>query len=208
MDLVAYRWSDYDRPFRANLHTGDGRYHRPGSEPIQYWSLHPLGPWAEYIRANFLEAPETLDEVHQRIWAARFSFEESELLRVTYDWARSSHQVAPEDLVAEDFSGCQMFADWARGEFAALLVPSAALPGTQNLVVFGPRAASPYQLDPVDLTLDVPTSVVADNAQPHPHLGRFVRFRDEVHPELAAWLDGRAYVPPAQIGVPPAWPRF
>lgn len=94
------------------------------------------------------------------------------------------------------------------GDGLVLVVPSAALPGTQNLVVFGSRAASPYQVPPVDRSVDVPTSMVADNAQPHPDLSRFVRFRDDVHQELAAWLAGHVYLAEPQIGVLPARPRF
>ena len=55
-----------------------------------------------------------VEEVHQRLWAARFAFDETDLLEVTYDWARDSTQVTPDDLVADDFTGCQMFAEWAR----------------------------------------------------------------------------------------------
>jgi RES domain len=208
IEVVAFRWSDYDRPFRAHPHSGEGRYQRAGSEPTQYWSLHPLGPWAEFLRANFIGPPGDLEGIHQRIWAARFSFEVGELLEVTYDWARPSGQVTPEDLVSDDFYGCQIFADWARERYVALQVPSAALPGTRNLVVFGPRAASPFQSEAIDRMVDVPTSVVADNARPHLDLSQFVRFRDQAHPELAAWLAGRQYIAAPQIGVPPARPRF
>ena len=77
--------------------------------------------------------------MHQRIWGARLSFDEGEVLDVTYDWACDWDQVAPEDLVSDDLYPCQLFADWARERYVALQVPSAALPGTQNLVVFGSR---------------------------------------------------------------------
>ena len=208
VELVVFRWADYDRPFRAHPHSTGGRYQRPGSEPIQYWALHPLGPWAEFLRANYVDAPAQLAHVHQRLWAARFKFEPSEILELTYDWARDSTQITAEDLVSDTYMGCQNFAEWARDRYKALRVPSAALPGTQNLVVFGTRYAAPYQLEPVDRDLDVPVSVLAEKARPPLNLASYVRFRGQSHAELDAWIQGEPFVAPAPLGVPPATPSF
>lgn len=208
VELVAFRWADYDRPLRAHPHTGDARYTRTGSDPTQYWALHPLGPWAELLRATFVGPPVALDTIQQRLWAARFTFHDDEIIEVTYDWAQTSPVVMPEDLVSDDYTGSQLFADWARGQCTAMIVPSAALPGTRNLVVFGARAASPYQLPAVDPDLDVPASVLAEHARPPAQLPLYVRFRGQAHPEFQAWTMGNSYVAPAPLGVPPAAPVF
>jgi hypothetical protein len=208
LEVVAFRWADYDRPFRAHIHTNGGRYQRAGSAPTQYWALHPLGPWAEFLRWNFIGPPPHLDGVRQRVWAARFTFDNGELLELTYDWARTSSRIAPDDLVSDNHTGCQAFAEWARSHYTAMVVPSAALPGTQNLVVFGTRTASPYQLPPVDRTIDVPASVVAEKARPPSDLAAYVRFLGQPHAEFTEWLAGRPYVAPAPLGVPSATPTF
>jgi hypothetical protein len=208
VELVAFRWADYDRPLRAHPHTGDARYTRSGSEPTQYWSLHPLGPWAEFLRATYVGPPVSLATIRQRVWAARFSFDADEIVEVTYEWAKGSGHVSPEDLVSDEYTGCQLFADWAREHHAALIVPSAALPGTRNLIVFGARAASPYQLPPVDPQLDVPSSVLAEHARPPAQLPSYVRFRGQPHPEFEAWIAGDPYIAPAPLGVPPATSVF
>lgn len=142
----------------------------------------------------------------KQLWAARFTFDPRAVLLVTYDWAKASGEIDPHDLVADDYAACHHFADQVRTTHAAIVVPSAALPGTQNLVVFGSRAASPYQLPAIDPDLDVPTSVVAEHGRPPDDLAGYVCFRGQPHPEFEAWRAGFPYLAPPAIGVPPARP--
>lgn len=103
--------------------------------PSVEWSLHPLTPWAEH----------DLDPT-------RVGFEQAH-----------EYQLDPDDLVADDDTACQRLGGRLLAEQAAvaLEVPSAALPGTRNLVIFGARAASPYAVDAVG-DVDVPTTVTAE----------------------------------------------
>ena len=68
-------------------------------------------------------------------------------------------------------------------------MPSAALPGTRNVVLFGPRVAAPYLTHPVS-TLDVPASITADGARPPTSLRSIVRFAGDRHAALDAWRNG------------------
>jgi hypothetical protein len=65
-------------------------------------------------------------------------------------------------------------------------VPSAALPGTNNVVLFGERAAAPYGVDPVS-PVDVPAAITADRARPPLGLLGRVRRRGAPCAALEAW---------------------
>jgi hypothetical protein len=56
-----------------------------------------------------------------------------------------------------------------------LKTPSAALPGTWNLVVFGQRVLAPYTPEPLDRLLDVPGAPAAVDARALRELARIVR---------------------------------
>ena len=75
---------------------------------------------------------------------------------------------------------------------AGLIVPSAALPGTQNIVLFGARVASGYLARPLS-ALDVPASITAEAGRPPESLPEIVRYRGEPHPELVAHELGRPF---------------
>jgi hypothetical protein len=193
--LVAYRWADYDTPLWANANRGSGRWHRAGSEPTQYWSLHPLGPWAEYLRFHGIRDGADLTGIASRTWAAQFAFEDHEIASVTFATAES-WAVDAGDLVSDDYLACQALAEVLRTRYSAVVVPSAALPGTENLVVFGPRAIAPYGTAPVDPGLDVPAAPSADGGRPPVALAGLVRYRGEVHAGLRAWSSVGADVAP------------
>jgi hypothetical protein len=194
-DLVAYRWADYDTPLWANANRGPGRWHRAGSEPTQYWSLHPLGPWAEYLRFHGMRENADLAGTASRTWGAQFAFDDHEIASITFATAEA-WAIDAGDLVSDDYRRCQALADVLRARFSAILVPSAALPGTENLVVFGARAMAAYGRAPVDIALDVPTAPTADGARPPVGLLGLVRHRGEVHAGLRAWSSAGVDVAP------------
>jgi hypothetical protein len=79
-----------------------------------------------------------------------------------------------------------------RRNVLGIVAPSAALPGTQNVVLFGPHVASPYLIDPVT-SVDIPSSITADGARPVLTLVDQVRFKGDRHDELEAWQNGVAF---------------
>ena len=111
---------------------------------------------------------------------AEVTFENSEAFGVT-----------PDELVADDWAACQAMAERARADgVAGLIVPSAALPGTRNLVLFGPRIASPYLISPIDPSLDSPTAHAAEGSVPPGELFGLVRWHGEPHVALESWRAG------------------
>ena len=80
-------------------------------------------------------------------------------------------------------------ADRLRAHTAGAVVPSAALPGTRNVVLFGARVAAPYLTEPVS-ALDIPASITAEGGRPPLSLISLVRFAGHAHPALEAWRHG------------------
>ncbi|MGK2958419.1 MAG: RES family NAD+ phosphorylase [Acidimicrobiales bacterium] len=182
---VAFRLSSWDTPWWANSNRNPGRFNRVG-QTTQYLCLHPLGPWAEYMRREHIDHPDDLALIRQRVWVARIAL--TNALEITWDNAKAEFDIEPEQLVADRHDPCQSLADRLRKQGVdTLLVPSAALPGTQNVVLFGPRISSPYLPEPIDPSLDVPTSLIADHATMTDTLLASVRHIGQPHQELESW---------------------
>lgn len=184
--VVAYRLSSWESPVRTEPSRLEGRYHRAGElEPTQYFCLHPLGPWAELMRGRDLRTREQVLAVRQRTWAAVLDIEGFE--RIGFEQA-AEHGLRPGDLVSTDYRPCQRLADRLRGlEVPGVVVPSAALPGTENVVVLGARVAAPYSLEPAPSALDTPASLTAEDGRPLLSLLERVVHRGERHPQI--WRD-------------------
>src|SRR5207249_486426 len=100
-----------------------------------------------------------------RMWVLRIPAEE--IFDLNYDSAPELH-LEPHQLISDDYGACQDLGDRCRTDAALpkiLRVPSAALPGTRNIVIFGARVAVEYLREPID-EMDIPTTVAAENAQP------------------------------------------
>jgi RES domain len=183
--VAVYRLASWRRPLRTEPSRVAGRFHRVTEEsPTQYLCLHPLGPWAEFLRASDLRTAGQLSLVRHRTWAARLDL--AELLRIGFEEARA-YGLRPGDLVSDDLRACHRLADRLRAVPApGAIVPSAALPGTDNVVLFGERAAAPYLVEPLS-AIDVPASVTADGGRPPLGLLEGVRRRGAPHAALEAW---------------------
>jgi RES domain-containing protein len=140
---VYFRYSSYDVPFWARANTTDERWHCAGDGPTQYLSATPDGAWAELIRNENLRSETDLALVAMPLWQARIAqarvadyrdFETAE--RAGFD---------PESLIHDNQDKCQIEGRRLRGAgFAGVLYPSSALPGEQNLALFGPRILLPW----------------------------------------------------------------
>jgi hypothetical protein len=131
-------------------------------------------------------------ELRTRLWSVRLSLANPPRRITFHDAAELG--IDPGDLVAEDYTVCQDLADEARqrGD-SALIVPSAALPGTDSLVLFGARTLSPWHLPPIDMDLDVPAAVASDRAGSPLAVLPYVRWRGNVHQGLSEWQAGRSH---------------
>src|SRR4051794_40072544 len=187
--VTAFRISNWDTPLWANPNRRAGRFNTIPGEIAQYWSLNPLAPWAEYLRFHNVREPDDVRDLYLRVWAARLLLP-PDTATVDFGSAKAAG-IEPDDLVADDWTACQ---DWAgRLSASAIVVPSAALPGTRNLVLFGPRARIAYDEEPVDPSIDTPTDPTAEVGLPVLELLPHVRWRGTPHEELLSWKAGRAW---------------
>lgn len=196
LELLAYRASNYDRPLRNIRHQLVQRFNRVGDDPVQYLSLHPLGPWAEHLRSSDRRLPEDAADLRIRYWAIRVFIDRA--LSLSFDSVSKAPEleIEPFDLVSNDYDACQDLAGRLLADPSAprtLIVPSAALPGTRNLVLFGRKVGVDFDSQPIDPDVDVPSSLAADHAQPLLTLLPLVRFRGDSHTEFEAWRAGEAF---------------
>lgn len=188
-EATAWRLANWDTPLWVGPNRRAGRYNRAGEDPTQYLCLHPWGPWAELLRWENRTTPADAADLRGRVWSVRVLLPDPPRVLGFEDAAGLG--VSPDDLVAEDHTVCQELADQARrdGELA-MIVPSAALPGTRTLVLLGARVLIPWQLEPIDADVDVPAAVTADRAGPPVALLAHVRWRGSPHAGLDAWRTG------------------
>ncbi|MEA2323588.1 MAG: hypothetical protein QOD81_3438, partial [Solirubrobacteraceae bacterium] len=164
----------------------------------QYLSLHPLTPWAELLRFEERTTETEADELRPPLWALRIELRPDRTLRLGFANA-GDVGLAPEDLVGDDYGPCQALAAGLRADHdgpRALIVPSAALPGTENLVVLEPRVMVPYELRPVD-EQDLAAALAAVDARaPYDLVDRVHQIGASTqHAGLAAFRNGDDVVP-------------
>lgn len=191
--VVAYRHAAYDSPWWAIPSAREGRFNRADEDdPTQYLALHPLGPTAEVLRHQ-LRGPDLdrADTILANLWAVLVDAEGS--TDITFDNCASDHGITPAELVGDDYEPTQALATRLRDAgVQGFTVPSAALPGTDNLILFGPRVSHPY-LD-VPVTPDeCPTGHLSDGTRPAREVVPLVRFTGAPHAALDAWMTTGTY---------------
>lgn len=185
--MICYRFASYATPLRTVPAALPARYSRGDEdEPTQYLALHPLGPLAELMRNADLRTPDQVLAVRTRTWALEVPLDD--LVEIAFDNA-DQFGISAEDLVADDRGACQQLAEQLRSQVPGIVVPSAALPATRSVVLFGPRVAAPYLSEPVS-TLDIPASITAEHGRPLLSLLDIVRFVGDPHAALEAWRRG------------------
>jgi RES domain-containing protein len=171
--VICYRHCDYRTPLRSSFQAQrrPGRYHRGNEEePTQYLCLHPLGPHAEAMRRYDARTEASARMLDLRTWALEVDV--SRLVDVPF----------ADAWVTDDYASCQDLAEAMRESGkAGMIVPSAALPGTRNVVVFGGRTAAPYDLSRLGAT-EVSASFTGEHGCALERLVERVRFRGEPHP--------------------------
>jgi hypothetical protein len=184
-ELVAYRHAAYDTPFWVSGSRRPGRFHHAVGQATQYLCLHPLGPAAEMLRHHLGPAGAgDADTVLLNLWAARVRPEP--LVTVRFDNC-AEWSITPEELVADDYRATQALAGRVQqAGVGALVVPSAALPFTENLVLFGPRVLHPYLAEPLGVE-ECPAGHLSDGARPPAELAASTRWIGQRHDGLGHW---------------------
>lgn len=190
-EVTAYRVANYRTPARDVPSADPGRFHDEHSPATQYFGLHPLGPAAEIIRHARIERVEQVRSLQLRVWALRLDLPD-DFRRLTFDSA-ADLGLAPEALISDDYTACQESAARARGEgWPGFVFPSAALPGTENIVVFGERVAIPYLALPVE-DWEIPASMAVSYGIAPEDLHGLTRRFGQPHPAFDAWQNSEPY---------------
>jgi len=192
---VMFRAADYETPLWSFPNLTVGRFNRANRKPpTQYLSFHPMTPWAELIRNLDLRQPDAARSLRLPIWTCRVELE-NDPFDLIFDNA-SEFAREPEDLVADNREPCRQIADalfdTGAGSFAA---PSAALPGTRNLIVLQPAVIVDFHVEPFDPE-DWPTALVARDGRCPERLWEHVHYKNSAtrHAELDAWLNDEEYI--------------
>lgn len=150
---------------------------------MQYLCLHPLGPAAEMLRHNLGPAGNP-DDVLLNLWTALIDLDD--LTQVDFkDCVK--YGLTPDELVGDDYVPTQALADNVRGSGAVgMIVPSAALPGTYNLILFGVRVLNPFLSQPLTPE-EIPTGHLTDGARPPAEVFSNVRWLGAPHKALEQW---------------------
>jgi hypothetical protein len=194
--------------FRANRHpdlfwaaaSPPGRFNFPAGGPTQYLSAHPLGPMAERLRAAERYLGWPVDETDSaylglqlHVWTLKLSADY--IFDLTFDTA-SRVGLSAEDLVSEDYTAAQKAGEtYGRNDAEFPKVwryPSAALPGTNNFVIFGGRWISAYDLPPTS-AVRIPACVVATKAAPPIELSAVMRHFRALHGGLECHRQGARF---------------
>ncbi|HEY1839480.1 MAG TPA: RES family NAD+ phosphorylase [Mycobacterium sp.] len=189
MRFIVFRHAAYDTPWRALSSPAEGRFNRPGQDIVQYLSLHPLGPAAEMLRHNVGPGGDP-DDVLLNLWTAVVDVDE--VTRIDFDDC-AAHGITVDELVGDDYRPTQALAAAVLATGAtAMVAPSAALPGTHNLMLFGIRFLHPYLWAPLTDD-DIPTGHLTDGARPAAEVAAHVRWRGTTHKAAEQWKATGAY---------------
>jgi hypothetical protein len=194
VELISFRLANYETPLWSVENFSAGRYNESDTGCVQYLSLHPLTPWAELLRNEDRRTRERAVLMRYPLWAIRVQLED-EPFALTFDNAAELGLTA-EDLVADDHGPCRGLAEaFRRDGQQAFLAPSAALPGTTNLVVLEPRVLAPWNQMPLD-DVDWPGSLASQDGHCPEGLWDLIQYRASgtTHPALEAWRNGERFV--------------
>jgi RES domain-containing protein len=179
----AYRATSYDVPLWVNANRRSGRWNIARRGCTQYMSLDALAPMAEMLRHENLRTDEEASHYRTTLWQIRVD----EGCAVDYSTFEKAEAAGfpPEALVEDDHERCQAEAQWLVDQgIRAILTPSAALAGSTNLTLFGPRYPVPWT-SRATLASALPVHQLP-TGRPPVGLTAKVRFVGEPHEDLLA----------------------
>lgn len=189
MSFTVYRHAAYDSPWWPFPSSRSGRFHRATLDTVQYLCLHPLGPAAEMLCHNVGPSGDP-DDIVMNLWTAVVDIDDV----VHIDFANAAtYGITGDELVGDDYAPTQKLAEDVRASGAtAMIVPSAALPGTNNLILFGIRVLHPYLSTPISPE-EFPTGHLTDGARAPAEVVPHVRWFHTPHRALEEWKTTGTY---------------
>jgi RES domain-containing protein len=185
---IGYRTTTYDVPLWVEPNRRDGRWNIAGYGSTQYFCLDPEAPFAEQLRHENLRTEEDAATYRTSLWHARID-EAAVVDYSTFEKAEAGGFPA-EALVEDDYERCQAEASWLQSYgVTAVLSPSAALPGSTNVTIFGPRVEISWSAER-RLTSQMPVQRLSTGPPPEGLTMRVRHFGQE-HAELLLYLEGR-----------------
>jgi RES domain-containing protein len=176
-----YRATSYDVPLRVAANRRSGRWNIAGTGSVQYLCLDAEAPYAEKVRHEDLRTEAETGTYTVALW----ELEVNEGFVVDYGTFEKAEAAGfpAEALVDDDHERCQKEAQRLIGLGArGVLSPSAALPGSTNLTLFGQRVEVRWGARP-GVSSAVPAQRLAAG-HPPPGLVKRVRFFGDEHPLL------------------------
>lgn len=185
---TAYRATSYDVPLWVNPNRRSGRWNIAGQQATQYLSLDSEAPFVDMLRHENLRSDEAASHYSTTLWQLQI---DSDLIvdYRTFELADAAGFDA-QALVDDDHTRCQKEADWLMSQGArGVLSPSAALPGSVGLALFGPRVHVPWGTK-VELASSMPAQRLATGHPPAGLTSR-VRYFGQPEPKLVEYLKAR-----------------
>jgi RES domain-containing protein len=161
---VAYRATSYDVPLWVSPNRRAGRWNIAGHGCTQYFCLDAEAPYAEMLRAENLRTEAEARTFFSHLWQVRID-DGAIVDYSTFEKAEDAGFPA-EALVEDDHERCQAEAEFLKSHGAGgLLSPSAALPGSISLTLFGPRVQGKWD-STVELASMLPTQRLLRGSPP------------------------------------------
>lgn len=157
--------------------------------------MSPAGAWAELIRYLHLRTPDAVVEQRRSLWQVHVRLDDIADLSTFDHWEGCG--LDPAHAISDDHSPCQAIADWLTGNsYSGLLAPSAALPGSANLTIFGERYEhitldDPGGLRARDSDVWLPVALAAAGAHPPHDLVTRARYVGQPHGGFDDWQGAR-----------------
>jgi hypothetical protein len=185
---VAYRVTSYDVPLRVSANRRPGRWNFADSGTTQYACLDVEAPFAEMLRHEDLRSETEAAMFRATLWQLQVN----EGVVVDYGTFEKAEAAGfpPEALVDDDHELCQREAQRLDSLGAGgILSPSAALPGSTSLTLFGPRVPIAWEAN-VEISTAIPAQPLATGT-PSEGLIERTRFFGSAHSLLSTYLAER-----------------